>query len=368
MQPTPSNILIVEDHPGDVELLSIHLSSFAETSTISTVQTLGEAREALADTPGAIVLLDLGLPDAQGLDGLTALLDHPNIDSIIVLTGRSDEALELEALRLGAQDYIQKNSVTRDDLRRAIRYASARSKRLERALTSTRDLATIGRLVSAYSRQLEAPLSSVRASNEAVGALVEPLRQGCGGEGVQTHLDDLSARTRDIQRDLARACALVDTITSYSEGRGPLDRNLKLSNIVSMALATLPKAEVPRVVIGIEENVSLPVTHDLVIFAVSALIENAMVFAPDAFYLIFVDATCAGGRLQVRVRDHGPGFTPSVMREATHPFFTTTSNRSGLGLTLAREVARAYQGTLELENHPEGGAVVTLDLALSAFS
>jgi signal transduction histidine kinase len=370
MHSTPSNILIVEDHPGDAELLEIHLSSFVDGRAISTVQTLCDARDALAETPDAIVLLDLGLPDAQGLDGLNALLRHPNINAIIVLTGMSDHELAIEALRMGAQDYIHKNNFNRDDLRRAIQYAVARAEhaRLERALKPTRDLATIGRLVSAYSHQIKNPLSFIHSSNGFIGTLVEPLRQACQDEESRAHLDDLSACAQDIQEGVGRIRTIADSISSYSKLPSAVDEDLTLSDVVSMALAMLPQVDAARVLVDVHENIPLPVAHDLLIFSLSALIENAARFAFEARDVIVVDAESANGVLSVRVRDHGPGFTPEAMKKGAQAFFTTEPHRSGLGLTLAREVALAYQGTLKIENHPEGGAAVTLELPLSAFS
>src|SRR6202034_4137554 len=74
----------------------------------------------------ACVLLDLGLPDSQGLDGLRWLLrERPDV-AVVVLTGLADEYLGEQAVKAGAQDYLVKGDVTGKLLLRVIRYATER--------------------------------------------------------------------------------------------------------------------------------------------------------------------------------------------------------------------------------------------------
>src|SRR6185295_18059600 len=91
------------------------------------------------------VLLDLGLPDAQGLDGLRRLLPVAHGAAICVLTGHGDDHLGAEAVAEGAQDYLIKGQVEGVLLARAVRYAVERKKADENA----------GRLREAELRQAE---------------------------------------------------------------------------------------------------------------------------------------------------------------------------------------------------------------------
>lgn len=74
-----------------------------------------------------VILLDLGLPDSRGLDTLRTLRGRNPYVAIVVLTGKEDEELALEALKQGAQDYLVKNELRGRELHRAIRYAVERS-------------------------------------------------------------------------------------------------------------------------------------------------------------------------------------------------------------------------------------------------
>ncbi len=132
------NILLVEDNPGDVRLLrEILRDSASSRCEIVLAMTLTIALEILSrqDVPSFdAILLDLSLPDSQGLNTLTSLHAAAFHMPIVILTGLDDENLALIAMQQGAQDYIIKGQVDRNLLLRSIRYAIER----ERAETALR--------------------------------------------------------------------------------------------------------------------------------------------------------------------------------------------------------------------------------------
>jgi serine phosphatase RsbU (regulator of sigma subunit) len=123
----PPRVLLVEDDEGDAFLVQELLIDSAPDINLERVKTLGEA-EAVLPGDFQCVLLDLGLPDAQGLDGLRLVLEAaPNL-AVLVLTGLSDEFRGIESLSSGAQDYLVKGSIDGELLHRAIRYAVERKR------------------------------------------------------------------------------------------------------------------------------------------------------------------------------------------------------------------------------------------------
>jgi serine phosphatase RsbU (regulator of sigma subunit) len=120
-------VLLVEDDEGDAVLVEALLEQAGSGFTPVRAVCLADARFVVsADT--SCVLLDLGLPDTTGLDGLQELLtDHPHLP-VIVLTGLADRALGEAAVAAGAQDFLVKGSVDGDGLARAIRYAIERKR------------------------------------------------------------------------------------------------------------------------------------------------------------------------------------------------------------------------------------------------
>ncbi len=119
-----SRVLLVEDDDGDAFLVEELLQETGAGLQVQRARLLAEAGRLASGA--ACVLLDLGLPDSRGLDGLHRLLrQHPDA-AVVVLTGLEDEYLGEQAVRAGAQDYLVKGDVSGKLLHRVIRYAMER--------------------------------------------------------------------------------------------------------------------------------------------------------------------------------------------------------------------------------------------------
>ena len=129
MKDTPTRILLVEDNSLDVRLLREKLKEQApQTFVLTEVGFMSEAESHLATNAVDVILLDLGLPDAQGLEAVRrARAAAPHIP-LVVLTGCDDELMADRALREGAQDFLVKGKIETPELLRAIRYATQRVK------------------------------------------------------------------------------------------------------------------------------------------------------------------------------------------------------------------------------------------------
>lgn len=127
-------VLLVEDDDGDAFLVGELLDEAVTPVEMVRARTLAEAEAAVGRVD--CVLLDLGLPDASGLDGLRRLATRADGVALLVLTGLADEHRGAEAVAAGAQDYLVKGQVDGQLLTRAIRYAIGRSRieATERAL------------------------------------------------------------------------------------------------------------------------------------------------------------------------------------------------------------------------------------------
>src|SRR6187399_3248559 len=121
-------LLLVEDDPADARVVERHLKDAGLNEVISDwVQTASEAAARLQAEEYDLVLLDLGLPDAQGLQALTALRAVADLTPIIVLTGSDDYKQGLSAVREGAQDYLEKRRVNAGMLSRIVSYSVERN-------------------------------------------------------------------------------------------------------------------------------------------------------------------------------------------------------------------------------------------------
>jgi PAS domain S-box-containing protein len=137
MTSEPIKALLVEDNPGDVRLIREMLQEAKTTlAALEDTPSLMTAVERLAKGGIDAVLLDLGLPDSQGISTFVKLHHQFPRTPIVVLTGLADEELGLQAVREGAQDYLIKGTVDSQWLCRAILYAVERTQGKEALLRS----------------------------------------------------------------------------------------------------------------------------------------------------------------------------------------------------------------------------------------
>ena len=119
--------LLVEDDPAGAELVKLLVEDGpGPRLDLQVAETMAEAKRHLAEGGWDVVLLDLSLPDAQGMDTIAQVVAAGPDVPIVVLTGDDDEAVAVSSVREGAQDYLVKGSFDGDLLLRAVRYAIER--------------------------------------------------------------------------------------------------------------------------------------------------------------------------------------------------------------------------------------------------
>lgn len=127
-------ILLIEDNPGDVRLIKEMLSeSKLVKFDVETADRLSSGLKLIANNRFDVILLDLGLPDSQGLGTLIKLNEIKSDAPVIVLTGLKDESAGVQSVKEGAQDYLIKGQVDSSQLVRSLHYAIER-KRAEEAM------------------------------------------------------------------------------------------------------------------------------------------------------------------------------------------------------------------------------------------
>lgn len=161
MNDKPIRLLLIEDSPGDARLIREMLNEAgAPQFELVCVERLEEGLKRLGSEGFDLLLLDLGLPDSQGLDTFfTTRSQAPGVP-IVVLTGLGDETSAIKAVREGAQDYLVKGQVNSNLLVRSIRYALERQrlvKEVEQAWLQEQDqlraLSLVDELTGLYNRR-----------------------------------------------------------------------------------------------------------------------------------------------------------------------------------------------------------------------
>jgi signal transduction histidine kinase len=273
MEAQPLKVLLVEDSPSDAMLLQESLSHTRLGQVHFThVESWGEALERLAQGKFDALLLDLSLPDVAGRETfLRARTEAPHMP-IVVLTAETSEALGLDAVRHGIQDYLIKGQAYGQQTVRAIRYAVER-KQVEEALQRTQEaLRSSEQQLRQANADLEQRVAERTASlQETVGNLEDfshsithdlraPLRAirsfaqilqeeclACGRPGAQEHL-------RRIITAASRMDKLIMDVLQYTR---MARKELELTSIDVQALLrgiieTYPAFRPPQVQIAIK--------------------------------------------------------------------------------------------------------------------
>jgi diguanylate cyclase (GGDEF)-like protein/PAS domain S-box-containing protein len=190
-------LLLVEDNPGDARLLRKMFNEQGSHNTeLTYVECMGEAEKHLAKHAVDIIVLDLGLPDAQGLESVRrARAAAPRVP-LVVLTCLDDESLASQALHEGAQDYLIKGQIDARGLLRALRYAVER-KNMEEALFVEKERAQVT-LDSIGDAVVCTDLSgSITFLNLVAGKMTGWSRQEAAGRPMAEVLRILDATSRE---------------------------------------------------------------------------------------------------------------------------------------------------------------------------
>ncbi len=162
------SILLVEDNPLDVRLIREILKvSRSLVSTIQVAENLSQGLAFLESAEFDATMLDLSLPDSDGLGTFVAMhKGAPNLP-IIILTGTDDEALAIEAMQQGAQDYLVKGQLYRNHIERSLTYGIERHKILDELKRSRQSLRTTTAQLKSALRGINLELQTAKMVQKA---------------------------------------------------------------------------------------------------------------------------------------------------------------------------------------------------------
>tara|TARA_R110002072_G_scaffold32211_3_gene98583 strand:- start:5196 stop:6926 length:1731 start_codon:yes stop_codon:yes gene_type:complete len=168
-----TKILLVEDNPGDVRLVEIMLKQAGSSCfQLTCCKTMSEAVHEISNNGFDVALLDMSLPDGDGIENITLLKSRSPSLPIVVMTGRKDEEFAINAVKAGAQDYLVKGQIDELQLSRALHYSIER-KGLQEQITH---LANHDQLTGLANRalfrmRLEHAISCAERRDESVAVL-----------------------------------------------------------------------------------------------------------------------------------------------------------------------------------------------------
>src|SRR3984957_18685127 len=330
-------ILLIEDNLGDARLLREMVN---EQSThgieVTHLDCLRAAEEHLSVHSVDIILLDLGLPDGQGLEAIRRVHAAAPRVPLVALTGLDDESLAEQALQEGAQDYLIKGQIETRGILRALRYATER-KRLERLKDE---------FVSTVSHELRTPLTSISGS---LGLLM-----GNAAGNLPHAMARLLAIAHTNSQRLVRLVNDILDIEKMDAGRIVFNfSRVDVRQLVVQAIeANRGLAEGYGVRFRLEATraaAEVRADPDRMAQVITNLLSNAIKFSPaDNEVVVAIEKDADVVRLTVR--DHGSGipvdFRPLIFEKFAQADAGAARQKggTGLGLSIVKEIADRLSG------------------------
>ena len=232
--------------------------------------------------------------------------------------------------------------------------------RAQDELVQAGKLSALGTMSASISHELNQPLAAIRSYADNAGVLLDHGR-----------VDDARGNLRLISELTARMASIISHLKAFARRDRKAPETVALQPALDDALALLAQRrralevelvrDLPDATLWVQagETRLRQVLGNLLANAFDAMSEKA---PPRRLWLSA--QPLSDGRISLTLRDNGPGFRTAALARAREPFFTTKTTARGLGLGLAicDTLIRALGGELLLANHPDGGALVTLNL------
>jgi signal transduction histidine kinase len=368
------SIIVVEDNPGDARLLCEMLGETEySTARCHIVSTLKEAREApIVHASVATVLLDLHLPDSDGIDTLIGIREAYPDSAIIITTGLADEEMAIQALRDGAQNYMIKNEINANRLGRTLRYSIERHgfiKRLREeeqrsaelranehsmrhALERERELnAMKSRFVSLVSHEFRTPLAIIQGSVD----LIDRYAGGPDAAKVHGHVSRIQMKVQDLTAMLSDVLS-AEKLDQDALKCVPMECDIvKLCDEVLTDMRSLAAAGQR---LNHERAGNDPIVFldpQMITNVLTNLLSNAIKYSPTKA-TITLRTVLEENALKLSVQDEGIGIPEEEQGLLFERFFrgsnVSASQGTGLGLSIVKQYLDLMGGHIDFTSVP----------------
>jgi signal transduction histidine kinase len=374
MNSGPAHVLLIEDNPGDADLVRLRLVEGKSDVHVNCVPRLSDALACLEVETPSLVLLDLNLPDSHGAETFRKIMQKaPNVP-VVILSGQDDEALAIKAVHLGVQDYLIKGEITSKHLERALRYAVERQGLL-RSLEIARkqQLEFKNQFLSHVSHELRTPLTCIHQ-------YVTLLLDGLAGPLLPDQLDYLKTVLKSVNQLHAMIRDLLEATRADSGKLRVEPRCIAISELIQQAVAMMrPTAAEKRVTLEAVIDPTIPLVYadpDRALEVLINLIDNGIKFTP-AEGSVTVKAAMVEtdpSAVYLSVSDSGRGIPaeslPQVFERLYQDPEAVDGNRAGLGLGLyiAKEIVALHGGRMWVASEAGSGSTFSFTLPLYSLA
>lgn len=374
-------ILLIEDDLAEARLLQEIFKSFdLKLFNLVHVKRLREALDLIQTEKFDAILLDLTLPDNQGLEAIELLMESSLHLPIVILTNTNDERLAIEAVRRGAQDYLVKRQVNIEVLVRSIQYAIERQRTsellraanenlIEQVKNRTAELMKAkeidrqkSELVSMFSHDFRNPLTTVLSCAE--------LLQNKNDLLTEEKKVALFKMIRTASKNMAQ---LLDEVLLVGKAdSGTLECNLAALDLIAFCRSLIEELQITadhrqiNLVFICEQKIPQALwDKSLLRHILGNLLVNAIKYSPEDSQ-VNLELIAQEERVIFKIQDWGIGIPQEDEKHLFEPFHRAGNvgkiPGTGLGLAIVKSCVDTCQGTINVESKVGCGTIVTVIL------
>lgn len=388
------NLLIVEDSELDCGLILHEFSEAGYTVLSERVYSPDSLKKAISGNVWDAVISDYLMPDFTGLDALKIIRESGKDLPFIIVSGAIGEAVAVQAMKAGAQDYIMKGSLSRlvPAVVREIHEAKVRSdgrraeeeaKQIQASLIHVNKMTSLGTLAAGIAHEINNPNNFILLNSALLsdawqdGAAIFEAHYREHGDFLLAGIpysemrERLPAALGGITEGARRIKGIVDDLKHFArtEPAGYSERydvNKAVTKAVVMLGAQI-KAHTDNFKLSLAEGLpSVKGSSQKLEQVVINLILNALQSLSSKGSSVSVETSfdAATGDAVIRVADNGAGIPKEILSRVTEPFFTTraATGGTGLGLFISYSIVKEQGGTLTFESDAGKGTTVIIRL------
>ena len=385
-----ATVVIIDDDSNTLELTSIILArnGFLSYGTNRAVGGL----ELIAQYSPELVLLDYMMPDLDGLTTLQQIKARFPATYVVMLTGKGSEEVAVESMKNGASEYILKPFNNRNLVERLngvlrIRKIELHNQELQKqqdhllseiehwnlellkrvhektealhnaqeVIIQSEKLAAMGYLSAGMAHEIRNPLNSI-------SLFIQLIRQ------TTTDSDQLEYHAK-ILKEVDRIDAIIRKLLDASRRTRVISSNVLINQVIDNAIETFsPQIEARKIQVDRRYHcIPPPITADS--DELEQIFTNLFLNALDAMGRggrLTIEVFEKDGKVVVRVTDSGAGIDAELIPSIFEPFFSTKERGTGMGLPVAKRIARMYEGSMEVENSSPEGTTFRLEFPVCA--
>lgn len=370
-------VLVIDDEMGPRESLRMLLKPNYQVHTADCVEA---GIKLLKEKQPDAVITDIRMPGASGIDGLRRIREIDPHVAVIMLTGFGALETAQEALRLGANDYINKpfdaremrevigRNVERTRIHRTGVNAAEEIKelnnRLLKELAQKERLASLGQASAEFVHDLGNPLTIVWGYVQLLAKKLEQSEKENGAKSQNTK------ELQIIEQNVRLCRELLTMWQSYGSVEAAPHKPISVSGIVREVVKGVGPMAIQNAVelkcTICEDACTLLGDSVQLTRGIQNVLINAIQASAEKKGAVSVSCLSKDFYVDVRVEDTGYGITPAQMSKIFDPYFTTKQGKSGtgLGLYITKKVVEDHNGSIKVDSTPQMGTTFTIRLPL----